>query len=56
MTGTALTSIFNWVDAKLKTIEYGSISISFMVCDGQVTRVDKQISETEKISLTKKQS
>ena len=54
MTGTALTSLFNWVDAKLKTIEYGSISISLTVCDGQVTRVDKQISETEKIALQNK--
>lgn len=56
MTGTALSQYFNWVDAHLKTVEYGSISLSFIICDGQVTRVDKQLSEMDKFQLTKKQS
>lgn len=55
MTGTALSQYFNWLDAHLKTVEYGSISLNFVVCDGVVTRVDKQINETDKYQLKPKQ-
>jgi hypothetical protein len=54
MTGTALSQYFNWLDAHLKTVEYGTVSVSFTVCDGVVTRVDKEIKESDKIALTKK--
>lgn len=54
MTGTALSSIFDWIDAKLKVIEYGSISFSFTIIDGQVTKVDRVISEPVKIALQSK--
>jgi len=54
MTGTALSQYFNWLDAHLKTVEYGTVSVSFTVCDGVVTRVDKEIRESDKIALPKK--
>jgi hypothetical protein len=54
MTGTTLSQYFNWLDAHLKTVEYGTVSLSFTVCNGSVTRVDKEIKESDKISLPKK--
>jgi hypothetical protein len=54
MTGTVLSQYFNWLDAHLKTIEYGTVSVSFTVCDGVVTRVDREIKESDKIAIPKK--
>jgi len=53
MTASALSPYFDWLDAKLKTVEYGTISVSFTICDGAITRIDKQVNETEKYSLDK---
>jgi len=54
MTGTALTTLFNWTDAKLRTIEFGTVSITLTVCNSQVVKVDKMVSESEKFQLKQK--
>lgn len=50
---SALSPYFDWLAGKLSAVEFGTVSVSFVVSEGQLVRVDREIKESDKIRLDK---
>ena len=48
-----ITRLTEWIKHKKQEINYGTITITTTVHQGQITGIDKQVLEKEKYPLTK---
>lgn len=53
-TGTSIENYFDWVRRELERKEYGEVSITFTVTQGQVSLVKKNSMDTEHCDLKPK--
>jgi len=53
-TGTSIENYFDWVRRELEIKEYGEVSITFTVTQGQVSLVTKNSKDTEHCNLKPK--
>ena len=45
--------LLEWITHKKREINYGTITVTITVHQGQITSIDKQVTEKEKYPLTK---
>ena len=53
-TGTTIENYIDWMLRETAFKEYGEASLKFVICRGQVVKVEKQSLATEQIPLQKK--
>lgn len=49
-TGTTIKTYLNWMIEEIEKKEFGEVAITFVIHEGQVVRVKKESSDSEKIT------
>jgi hypothetical protein len=54
-TSTAIKTYINWLEQKLAETEWGEVSISFTICNSQITDIRKGSIDSEHYPMKKKE-
>jgi hypothetical protein len=53
-TGTSIESYLDWAKNEIDKKEYGEVSLKFIICSGQIVKVEKMSLDNDKFELKRK--